>query len=178
MAFHYLDQQLHVEAIPITRIVAEYGSPCYIYSLALLHQQYDAFKQSLANAQICYAVKANSNLAILTTLAKWGAGFDIVSGGELARVIQAGGAAEKIVFSGVGKTTEEIKAALLASIGCFNVESEAELIRISELAKTLKRIAPIAIRINPNIDAKTHPYITTGLKESKFGLRVEEALAL
>ena len=178
MAFHYSDQQLHVEAIPIARIVAEYGSPCYIYSRALLHQQYNAFKQSLANAQICYAVKANSNLAILATLAKWGAGFDIVSGGELARVIQAGGAAEKIVFSGVGKTTEEIKAALLASIGCFNVESEAELVRISALAKTLKRIAPIAIRINPNIDAKTHPYITTGLKESKFGLGVEEALAL
>lgn len=178
MAFHYLDQQLHVEAVPIAKIVADYGSPCYIYSRALLHQQYHAFKQQLANAQICYAVKANSNLAILATLAKWGAGFDIVSGGELARVIQAGGAAEKIVFSGVGKTSEEIKAALLASIGCFNVESPAELTRISKLAKQLKRMAPIAIRINPDIDAKTHPYITTGLKESKFGLRTEDALAL
>ncbi len=178
MAFHYSDQQLHVEAVPIARIVAEYGSPCYIYSHSLLHQQYDAFKRPLANVQICYAVKANSNLAILATLAKWGAGFDIVSGGELARVIQAGGTAEKIVFSGVGKTTDEIKTALLASIGCFNVESRAELIRISELAKKLNRIAPIAIRINPDIDAKTHPYITTGLKESKFGLSVADALAL
>lgn len=178
MAFHYLDQQLHVEAVPIAKIVADYGTPCYIYSRALLHQQYHAFKQPLNKAQICYAVKANSNLAILATLAKWGAGFDIVSGGELARVIQTGGAAEKIVFSGVGKTSEEITAALLASIGCFNVESHAELIRISELAKQLKRMAPIAIRINPDIDAKTHPYITTGLKESKFGLRAEDALAL
>ncbi|MFM2322482.1 MAG: diaminopimelate decarboxylase [Pseudomonadota bacterium] len=178
MAFHYLDQQLHVEAIPIARIVAEYGTPCYVYSRALLHQQYHAFKQPLSRAQICYAVKANANLAILATLAKWGAGFDIVSGGELARVIQAGGAPEKIVFSGVGKTTEEIKAALRASIGCFNVESWPELIRISQIAKQLKQVAPIAIRINPNIDAKTHPYITTALKESKFGMSAEEALAL
>jgi diaminopimelate decarboxylase len=178
MAFHYLDRQLHVEAISIARIVAEYGTPCYIYSRALLHQQYHAFKRPLNHAQICYAVKANANLAILATLAKWGAGFDIVSGGELARVIQAGGAPEKIVFSGVGKTTEEIKAALRASIGCFNVESWPELIRISQIAKQLKQVAPIAIRINPNIDAKTHPYITTALKESKFGMSAEEALAL
>lgn len=179
MAFHYLEQQLHVEAIPISAIVAQYGSPSYIYSQALLHQQWHAFNELLQHShQICYAVKANSNLAILALLAKWGAGFDIVSGGELARVIQAGGDPKKTVFSGVGKTIEEIKTALLVDIGCFNVESYEELIRIAEIAKKLKRVAPIALRINPNIDAKTHPYITTGLKETKFGMSEDDALQL
>jgi diaminopimelate decarboxylase len=177
MAFHYLDQQLHVEAIPITRIVAEYGSPCYIYSLALLHQQYDAFKQSLANAQICYAVKANSNLAILTTLAKWGAGFDIVSGGELARVLAAGANPAKVVFSGVGKQDWEMQAALEAGVKCFNVESVPELKRLSEVATRLSMVAAVSLRVNPDVDAQTHPYISTGLKENKFGIAIEEAPA-
>lgn len=177
MAFHYVDQQLYVEDVPILAIIAKYGTPCYIYSQSLLHQQWLAFQVFLQhNHQICYAVKANSNLAILALLAKWGAGFDIVSAGELARVIQAGGDPQKTVFSGVGKTADEITAALLANIGCFNCESYEELLRIAELAKELKLVAPIALRINPNINAKTHPYITTGLKESKFGMSEEQAL--
>ncbi|WP_342228133.1 diaminopimelate decarboxylase [Rickettsiella endosymbiont of Rhagonycha lignosa] len=178
MSFHYLNRELHVEEIPIATIMAKFGSPCYIYSQALLQRQWRAFDQLLQNAQICYAVKANSNLAILARLAKWGAGFDIVSGGELARVIQAGGNVKKTVFSGVGKTSEEIKTALQANIGCFNVESESELFRIEAIAKNLHKMASIALRINPNIDAKTHPYITTGLKETKFGMSANDALPL
>ncbi|TLY48090.1 MAG: diaminopimelate decarboxylase [Gammaproteobacteria bacterium] len=179
MSFHYLNRELHVEEVPIANIMAEFGSPCYIYSLAILQRQWCAFKQLLENSQqICYAVKANSNLTILATLAKWGAGFDIVSGGELARVMQAGGDLKKTVFSGVGKTCEEIKTALLANIGCFNVESQSELLRIESIAKNLHKVASIALRINPNIDAKTHPYITTGLKETKFGMSADTALQL
>lgn len=178
MSFHYSNQELHVEEIPIASIVAEFGSPCYIYSQAILHRQWCAFKQLLQNSQICYAVKANSNLAILARLAEWGAGFDIVSGGELARVLQAGGDAKKTVFSGVGKTSEEIKTALQANIGCFNVESEEELLRIEAIAKNLHKSAAIALRINPNIDARTHPYITTGLKDTKFGMSEKNALQL
>jgi diaminopimelate decarboxylase len=178
MSFHYSNQELQVEDVPIRTIIAQYGSPCYIYSKAILYRQWSAFRQLLSTQQICYAVKANSNLAILALLAKWGAGFDIVSGGELARVIQAGGDPKKTVFSGVGKTTEEIKTALRADVGCFNVESHAELLRIEEQAKKLNVLARIALRINPNIDAKTHPYITTGLKESKFGMSEQDALQL
>jgi diaminopimelate decarboxylase len=179
MSFHYLNRKFHVEEVPITDIVAKFGSPCYIYSLAILRRQWCAYKQLLENSQqICYAVKANSNLTILARLAKWGAGFDIVSGGELARVMQAGGDVRKTVFSGVGKTSEEIKIALQANIGCFNVESESELFRIEAIAKNLHKMAIIALRINPNIDAKTHPYITTGLKETKFGMSVNDALPL
>ncbi|WP_339051271.1 diaminopimelate decarboxylase [Rickettsiella endosymbiont of Xylota segnis] len=179
MSFHYSNRELHVEEVPITNIMAEFGSPCYIYSLAILQRQWYAFKQLLQNSQqICYAVKANSNLAILANLAKWGAGFDIVSGGELARVMQAGGDVKKTVFSGVGKTSEEIKTALQANIGCFNVESPSELLRIEAIAKDLHKLANIALRINPNIDAKTHPYITTGLKETKFGMSANDALTL
>jgi len=178
MSFHYSNRELHVEEIPIATIMAEFGSPCYIYSQALLQRQWCTFEQLLQNAQICYAVKANSNLAILARLAKWGAGFDIVSGGELARVMQAGGDVKKTVFSGVGKTSEEIKTALQGNIGCFNVESESELFRIEAIAKNLHKMASIALRINPNIDAKTHPYITTGLKETKFGMSANDALPL
>lgn len=179
MSFHYSNQQLHVEDVPITNIVAEFGSPCYIYSQAILHRQWCAFKQLLQDPQqICYAVKANSSLAILARLAEWGAGFDIVSGGELARVLQAGGDAKKTVFSGVGKTTKEIQTALQANISCFNVESQPELLRIEAIAKNLHKFATIALRINPNIDAKTHPYITTGLKETKFGMSANDALQL
>ncbi|MEN9917442.1 MAG: diaminopimelate decarboxylase [Pseudomonadota bacterium] len=179
MSFHYLKQELHVEDVPIANIIAEFGSPCYIYSQAILHRQWCAFKQHLLNTeQICYAVKANSNLAILARLAKWGAGFDIVSGGELARVMQAGGDPKKTIFSGVGKTFEEIQTALQANIGCFNVESEAELLRLETIAKNLHRSASIALRINPNIDVNTHPYITTGLKGTKFGISENDALRL
>lgn len=179
MSFHYLKQELHVEDVPIANIIAEFGSPCYIYSQAILHRQWCAFKQHLLNTeQICYAVKANSNLAILARLAKWGAGFDIVSGGELARVMQAGGDLKKTIFSGVGKTFEEIQTALQANIGCFNVESEAELLRLETIAKNLHRSASIALRINPNIDVNTHPYITTGLKGTKFGISENDALRL
>src|ERR1044072_8039349 len=131
MSFHYLNQELYVEKVPIEEIMAQYGSPCYIYSETILYHQWCAFKQQLQSSQqICYAVKANSNLAILAKLAKWGAGFDIVSGGELARVIQAGGDPQKSVFSGVAKTREEINAALHANVSCFNVESHGELLRI------------------------------------------------
>ena len=179
MPFHYSNGELHVEEVPVATIVAKFGSPCYIYSLAVLHRQWCAFKQLLQSSQqICYAVKANSNLAILASLAKWGAGFDIVSGGELARVMQAGGDAKKTVFSGVGKTREEIKTALQANISCFNVESEPELLRIEAIAKNLNKSAAIALRINPNIDAQTHPYITTGLKDTKFGMSQNDALQL
>lgn len=179
MSFHYSDRTLHVENIPIENIVAQYGSPCYIYSQAILFKQWNAFRQLLQKPQqICYAVKANSNLAILACLAKWGAGFDIVSGGELARVIEAGGDPQKTVFSGVGKTREEIHTALQKNIACFNVESQAELFRIEAIAKNLHQPATIALRINPNIDAKTHPYITTGLKETKFGMSHNDALQL
>lgn len=179
MFFHYSNRELHVEEVAITNIMAKFASPCYIYSQAILQRQWCAFKQLLQSSQqICYAVKANSNLAILARLAKWGAGFDIVSGGELARVMQAGGDVRKTVFSGVGKTCDEIKTALQANIGCFNVESEEELFRIEAIAKNLHQSAAIAIRINPNIDAQTHPYITTGLKESKFGMSANDALLL
>ncbi len=179
MSFHYLHRELHVEEVPIASIVTEFGTPCYIYSQAILHRQWSAFRQLLPHTeQICYAVKANSNLAILARLAEWGAGFDIVSGGELARVMQAGGDAKKTVFSGVGKTCEEIKTALQANIGCFNVESGSELQRIEAIAKNLHKSAAIALRINPNIDAKTHPYITTGLTETKFGMSENDALQL
>lgn len=179
MSFHYSDRTLHVGNVPIANIVAQYGSPCYIYSQAILFKQWNAFRQVLQKPQqICYAVKANSNLAILACLAKWGAGFDIVSGGELARVIKAGGDPQKTVFSGVGKTREEIHTALQKNIACFNVESQAELFSIEAIAKDLHQPATIALRINPNIDAKTHPYITTGLKETKFGMSHNEALQL
>lgn len=178
MSFYYLNRELHVEEVPIANIIAEFGSPCYIYSQAILQRQWCAFKQLLQNQQICYAVKANSNLAILAILAKWGAGFDIVSAGELARVMHVGGDIKKTVFSGVGKTYDEIKTALQANIGCFNVESQSELLRIETIAKSLHTVATIALRINPNIDAKTHPYITTGLKETKFGMSATTALEL
>lgn len=179
MSFHYSNRELYVEEVPITTILAQYGSPCYIYSHAILFQQWNAFNSLLKKThQICYAVKANSNLAILARLAKWGAGFDIVSGGELARVIKAGGDATKIVFSGVGKTCDEINLALQKNIGCFNVESQEELFRIEAIAKNLSKSVNIALRINPNIDAKTHPYITTGLNETKFGMSKNDAVSL
>lgn len=162
------------------KLAEQYGTPCYIYDKDKIEQQWQAFNAAFKPIphQICYAVKANSNIAILNVLAKWGSGFDIVSGGELARVLKAGGKPEKIVFSGVGKQDNEILAALAAGIGCFNVESPFELNQIDRLAKSVGKIAPIALRINPDIPIQSHRYIATGLKENKFGIPIEEALKL
>jgi diaminopimelate decarboxylase len=169
---------LYVEDTPLDSLAAKYGTPLYVYSRAALEAAYWAFDQALAGHphQICYAVKANGSLAILNLFAKLGAGFDIVSGGELMRVIQAGGDPGKVVFSGVGKRENELRAALLAGIHCFNVESEGELARLNRIAGTMNRKAPVSLRVNPNVDAKTHPYISTGLKENKFGIAHDQAL--
>jgi diaminopimelate decarboxylase len=170
--------QLFAEEIPCKVLAERFGTPLYVYSRATLERHYLAFDQALDPQphEICYAVKANSNIAVLNVLARLGAGFDIVSQGELERVLLAGGKPEKIVFSGVGKLTAEIERALAVGIGCFNVESPAELERLQTIASQMGKIAPIAIRVNPDIDARTHPYISTGLKENKFG--IEAALAL
>ncbi|MCG7563935.1 diaminopimelate decarboxylase [Pseudoalteromonas sp. McH1-42] len=175
--FHYQDNQLHAEQVPISDIAAQYGTPFYVYSRKTLERHYHAFTDAAQGHPhlVCYAVKANSNLAVLNVLARLGAGFDIVSQGELARVLKAGGDPTKIVFSGVAKTAQEIAYALNTGIKCFNVESAAELHRISEVASELNLRAPISMRVNPDIDAKTHPYISTGLKENKFGIDIKEA---
>ena len=171
---------LHVEALPLTEIAARFGTPTYVYSRAALTAAFNAYKDALVgrDALVCYAVKANSNLAILNVFARLGAGFDIVSGGELARVIAAGGAPGKIVFSGVGKSAPEMRAALEAGILCFNVESAAELDQLDAVAGSLGKKAPVSLRVNPNVDPKTHPYISTGLKSNKFGVAFEDARAL
>jgi len=174
------DGQLYAEHLAVQDLAHQYGTPLYLYSRATIERHWHAFDRA-AGAQphlICYAVKANSNLALLNLLARLGSGFDIVSGGELARVIQAGGDPAKVVFSGVGKTADEIRAALKAGIMCFNVESEAELGRINQVAAGLQLQAPVSIRVNPDIDAKTHPYISTGLKENKFGIEIERAATI
>ena len=178
--FAYRDQILHAEAVSLDRIANTFGTPCYVYSRAALEATYRAYDEALARRDhlICYAVKANSNLAILNLLARLGSGFDIVSGGELARVIAAGGDSRKIVFSGVGKTADEMRAALSADILCFNVESESELKRLDRVAGELGKIAPVSLRVNPDVDAKTHPYIATGLKDNKFGIPYESALSM
>ena len=171
---------LHVEQVALADIAARFGTPCYVYSRAALEASLSEFQQEIAgtDALVCYAVKANANLAILNLFARLGAGFDIVSGGELQRALAAGGDPQKIVFSGVGKTADEMKQALAADILCFNVESAPELERLNEVAGSVGRKAPISLRVNPNVDAKTHPYISTGLKENKFGVAYEDALAL
>jgi len=175
--FIYDDNELYVESVPLKQIADEFGTPCYIYSRSALTKAYLEFDSAFANRDhlICYAVKANSNIAILNLLAQLGSGFDIVSGGELLRVIKAGGDPKKIVFSGVGKNTNEMRLALDANILCFNVESEAELITLNQIAEDQGKIAPVSLRVNPNVDAKTHPYISTGLKENKFGIPANEA---
>ncbi len=175
--FNYQDNELFAEQVSLTTIAEQYGTPCYVYSRKTLERHYHAFNEAAGEFPhlVCYAVKANSNLAILNLLARLGSGFDIVSKGELARVIAAGGDANKVVFSGVAKSSEEIKYALEQGIKCFNVESEAELERISHIAQQLNKNAPISIRVNPDIDAKTHPYISTGLKENKFGIDINIA---
>ncbi|GGA64251.1 diaminopimelate decarboxylase [Neiella marina] len=176
--FNYQDNgQLFAEQVPVAAIAETYGTPCYVYSRATLERHWKAFDDAAGDHPhlVCYAVKANSNLAILSVLAKLGSGFDIVSGGELARVLEAGGDPTKVVFSGVGKTVEEIEYALEVGVGCFNVESEPELHRIAKVAERLKKVAPISVRVNPDVDAGTHPYISTGLKENKFGIAIEQA---
>lgn len=178
--FNYRNDTLFVEAIPLPQIAEEFGTPCYVYSHAALTQAYEAFHTAFSNRDhlICYAVKANSNIAILNLFARLGSGFDIVSEGELQRVIKAGGDPQKIVFSGVGKTIQEMRAALSANILCFNVESEAELVALNETAQSMGKIAPVSLRVNPDVDAKTHPYISTGLKENKFGVPADEAIRI
>jgi len=179
-AFHYTNGTLNAESVPLSHIAKQFGTPCYVYSAAAIEHNWQAFQEAFGDYphRICYAVKANSNLAILNLLAKKNSGFDIVSGGELERVLKAGGDPQKIIFSGVGKTTQEILRALEVNIFSFDIESEAELERINHLATQNNQIANIALRINPNIDARTHPYISTGLNENKFGIDINEAFAL
>lgn len=176
--FKYRDGRLFVEEVDLEAGIAEWGSPCYVYSRATLERHWKAFDDALEGHPhlVCYAVKANSNLAVLNVLARLGSGFDIVSVGELERVLRAGGAADKIVFSGVGKRKDEIERAMDVGIRCFNVESEAELEVIASIAAKKNIKAPVSLRVNPDVDANTHPYISTGLKENKFGITIEQAL--
>ena len=175
--FEYKNQQLFAEDVAITDIIAEHGTPAYIYSRATLERHWHAFDNAFGSHPhlICFAVKSNSNIALLNVMAKLGSGFDIVSQGELERVLVAGGEASKVVFSGVAKSHSEIERALEVGIRCFNVESIPELHRINEVAGKMGKIAPISLRVNPDVDAKTHPYISTGLKENKFGVSVQQA---
>ena len=175
--FEYKNGELHCEEVAIAALAEQYGTPLFVYSRATLERHWHAFDAALAGHEhlVCYAVKANSNLAVLNLLARLGSGFDIVSGGELQRVLQAGGKPAGIVFSGVGKLAHEIEAALEADILCFNVESEQELDRINEIAGHMGKTARVSFRVNPDVDAKTHPYISTGLKENKFGVAFVDA---
>ena len=175
--FQYKNEQLYVEDLPVKQLAEEFGTPLYIYSRATLERHWHAFDSALGKHPhlICYAVKANSNIGILNVMAKLGSGFDIVSQGELERVLAAGGEASKVVFSGVAKSRAEIMRALEVGIRCFNVESVAELHHINQIAGEMGKIAPISLRVNPDVDAHTHPYISTGLKENKFGVSVDEA---
>ena len=178
--FEYRAGQLYAEDVALADIAQAVDTPCYVYSRRALTEAFERFDQAFAGQPhlLCYAVKANPNLAILNLFARLGAGFDIVSGGELARVLAAGGKASRIVFSGVGKTVAEMHAALEAEILCFNVESEAELERLNRVAGEIGRVAPVSLRVNPDVDPKTHPYISTGLKESKFGVAYAAAYDL
>ncbi len=178
--FNYRQGQLFAEDVPVYDIARTYGTPCYIYSRATLERHWHAFNDAFGKQPhtVCYAVKANSNLAILNLFARLGSGFDIVSVGELERVLRAGGDPSKIVFSGVGKKAAEIRRALEVGIRCFNAESEAELERINNVAAEMNKIAAISLRVNPDVDAQTHPYISTGLKENKFGIEISRAEAV
>ncbi len=178
--FAYKDGQLYAENTAVSDIANEFGTPCYIYSRAMLESCYNEYQQALSGCAhlICFAVKANSNLAVLDILSRLGAGFDIVSGGELERVIAAGGDPAKIVFSGVAKQPGEMARALKLGIHCFNLESSAELEVLNRVAGELGLVAPVSVRVNPDVDARTHPYISTGLRENKFGVTVDEALAV
>ena len=172
--FDYVDGQLHAEGVALAQIASDYGTPAYVYSRAHLERQFLDYADALQGVPhlVCFAVKSNSNLAVLDVLARLGAGFDIVSGGELERVLAAGGDPAKVVFSGVGKTSAEMRRGLEAGIHCFNVESLAELERLQQVAAQMAVRAPVSLRVNPDVDAGTHPYISTGLKENKFGIEI------
>ncbi|HEY4541112.1 MAG TPA: diaminopimelate decarboxylase [Noviherbaspirillum sp.] len=179
---HYRNDVLHVEELALTDVAAKFGTPTYIYSKAAITQSYAAYANACrdngrgnSGALVCYSVKSNSNLAVLGLLAGMGAGFDIVSGGELLRVIAAGGDPHKVIFSGVGKNADEMRLALEHEILCFNVESRAELLQLNQVAGQLGKRAPVSLRVNPNVDPKTHPYISTGLQKNKFGIAYDEA---
>lgn len=178
--FNYRNGVLYAENVNLQEVAAQYGTPCYVYSQSTIEENWRAFDTALGEQPhlVCYAVKANSNLSILKTLADLGSGFDLVSGGELERVLLAGGKPQNIVFSGVGKSRAEIQRALEVGIGCFNVESPNELQQIQLVAQSLNKQAPISIRVNPDVDAQTHPYISTGLKQNKFGIEIDKALFL
>ena len=175
--FQYKNNQLMAENLPVKQLAEQFGTPLYVYSRATLERHWHAFNNAFGEHPhlVCFAVKSNPNIAILNVMAKLGSGFDIVSQGELERVLAAGGDAGKVVFSGVAKSSQEIARALEVNIRCFNVESEAELLRINQIAGEMGKIAPISLRVNPDVDAHTHPYISTGLKENKFGVSVEQA---
>jgi len=175
--FQYKNNQLMAENLPVKQLAEQFGTPLYVYSKATLERHWNAFNNAFGEHPhlVCFAVKSNPNIAILNVMAKLGSGFDIVSQGELERVLAAGGDAAKVVFSGVAKSHQEIARALEVNIRCFNVESEAELLRINQIAGDMGKIAPISLRVNPDVDAHTHPYISTGLKENKFGVSVEQA---
>ena len=175
--FQYKNDQLMAENLPVKQLAEQFGTPLYVYSRATLERHWHAFNNAFGEHPhlVCFAVKSNPNIAILNIMAKLGSGFDIVSQGELERVLAAGGDAAKVVFSGVAKSRQEIARALEVNIRCFNVESEAELLRINQVAGEMGKIAPISLRVNPDVDAHTHPYISTGLKENKFGVSVEQA---
>ena len=175
--FQYKNNQLMAENLPVKQLAEQFGTPLYIYSKATLERHWHAFDNAFGEHPhlVCFAVKSNPNIAILNVMAKLGSGFDIVSQGELERVLAAGGDAAKVVFSGVAKSHQDIARALDVNIRCFNVESEAELLRINQIAGEMGKIAPISLRVNPDVDAHTHPYISTGLKENKFGVSVEQA---
>jgi diaminopimelate decarboxylase len=178
--FPTIGGRLHVEQVPLADIAERIGTPTWVYSRGAIEAAWDEFAQATVGrrALVCYAIKANSNLAVLALLARRGAGFDIVSAGELARVLAAGGDPSRIVFSGVGKTRDEMRAALAAGVRCFNVESESELVQLDAVAGSMKLHAPVSLRVNPDVDAGTHPYISTGLRENKFGISHERALAV
>lgn len=179
--FNYQDDgQLWAEETSLTQLAEQYGTPLYVYSRATLERHWNAFDKSVGDHPhlVCYAVKANSNIGVLNTLARLGSGFDIVSGGELERVVAAGGEPSKVVFSGVGKTAQEMRRALELGIKCFNVESEPELERLNQVAGEMGVVAPISLRINPDVDANTHPYISTGLRDNKFGIAFDRAPAV
>ena len=176
-SFQYQDGELSAENLPLSSLAEQFGTPCYVYSRAALEHNLLAYEKALDGIPhlTCFAVKANSNLAVLNVLARLGSGFDIVSGGELTRVLRAGGDPSKIIFSGLGKTETEIEQALDVGILCFNVESDAELDRINDVARRCGKCAAISLRVNPDVDAGTHPYISTGLKENKFGIDIASA---
>ncbi len=178
MSFSRKNGTLHIEEASLSEVANEFGTPSFVYSRKSIEEAFSKYQKAFGNQRhlICYAVKANSSIAILHLLAKMGSGFDVVSGGELKRVLLAGGDPKKTVFSGVGKTAQEIKDALSANIKCFNIESESELERISHIAKIEEKSANISLRVNPDVDAKTHPYISTGLKENKFGVDIKDAI--